>query len=77
MIQSIKGRKTRKRKRGGWRKERERMIGVGQSKYRKGCPSFSFLSPYTQEIPHVQEKMGASVLVRRMNPETVIQSEVS
>ena len=53
------------------------MIGVGQSKYRKGCPSFSFLSPYTQEIPHVQEKMGASVLVRRMNPETVIQSEVS
>ena len=58
-------------------RERERMIGVGQSKYRKDCPFFPFSAVLnTQEISYVQEKMGESVLVRWMNLEP-IQSEVS
>ena len=78
MIQSIKGRKTRKRKRGGWR-ERERENDWGGTKQVQKKLSFlSLLScPYTQEILYVQEKMGESVLVRWMNLEPVIQSEVS
>ena len=67
MIQSIKGRKTRKRKRGGWR-ERERETDWGGTKQVQKKLSFlSLLScPYTQEISYVQEKMGESVLVRWM-----------